>query len=89
MLWLWSTFTVMLVIAEVVWRPPGARPRDSADQPNPDEHDRDPVCGMDLDVENAIASCKYEGRMYAFCSPKCRRAFEKDPVRYAKGRVRS
>jgi YHS domain-containing protein len=40
---------------------------------------KDPICGMDVkDGPNAI-KYDYKGKTYYFCSPGCRRAFEKDP----------
>lgn len=44
--------------------------------------ERDPVCGVDVDPSNATGSSKYEGTTYYFCSPGCRRQFNKDPKRY-------
>lgn len=42
----------------------------------------DPVCGMRIDPENAIASEEYEGQTFYFCSAGCNAAFHKDPRRY-------
>lgn len=42
----------------------------------------DPVCGMWIDPENAIASEEYEGQTFYFCSAGCNAAFHKDPRRY-------
>jgi uncharacterized protein len=44
---------------------------------------RDPVCGMSIDPATAKEHIEYKGATYNFCSPGCRSAFEKDPVRYA------
>lgn len=45
---------------------------------------KDPVCGMMvLEGPNALTS-EYKGEKYYFCSPGCRRAFEKDPEKYLK-----
>ena len=43
---------------------------------------KDPVCGMDVTPENAAGKFEYQGTTYYFCSPGCRRSFEKDPERY-------
>lgn len=43
----------------------------------------DPVCNMDVDPETAKWSSEYEGDTYYFCSPGCKRAFDKDPEEYA------
>ncbi len=39
----------------------------------------DPVCGMTVDEKTAPASAVYNGTMYYFCAPGCKRTFEKDP----------
>jgi len=43
----------------------------------------DPVCGMTIDSQQAGATAEYQGQTYYFCSPACKKAFEKDPARYA------
>jgi YHS domain-containing protein len=42
----------------------------------------DPVCGMEVDSEKTPYKSIYKGKIYYFCSPHCRRAFEKDPGHY-------
>ena len=42
----------------------------------------DPVCGMDVSIENAGFSVCYQGTSYYFCAEACRRAFEKNPKKY-------
>ena len=42
----------------------------------------DPVCRMDLDDRNAVASSDYQGKVYWFCAHTCKEAFEEDPERY-------
>ncbi|MCS7128846.1 MAG: YHS domain-containing protein [Sulfolobales archaeon] len=44
----------------------------------------DPVCGMQVDTVKAIYKTLYKGRVYYFCSRRCKNAFEKDPERYIK-----
>lgn len=46
---------------------------------------RDPVCGMSVSPESAAATTTFEGRTYYFCCDGCRKAFEKDPERFADG----
>lgn len=46
---------------------------------------KDPVCGMEVNPKGAKFSYYYKGRMYFFCSPSCKAAFEKDPEKYLKG----
>jgi YHS domain-containing protein len=43
---------------------------------------KDPVCGMDVGKEKAVATTTYKGKTYYFCTEACKRAFEKDPEKY-------
>ncbi len=43
---------------------------------------RDPVCGMDVDPATAAVKSEYKGQTYYFCSPGCKRDFDKDPEKY-------
>ncbi|HEX5039631.1 MAG TPA: adenylate/guanylate cyclase domain-containing protein [Candidatus Limnocylindria bacterium] len=40
----------------------------------------DPVCGMRIDPDDAVATVEHEGQRYWFCSEACRDAFAADPV---------
>lgn len=42
----------------------------------------DPVCGMTVDEQSAIASTVYAGKRYFFCSTHCQHAFEASPAKY-------
>ena len=42
----------------------------------------DPVCGMDVTPETAAGKSEYKGQTYYFCSPGCKRSFDKDPEKY-------
>lgn len=44
----------------------------------------DPVCGMEVDPATAKYKMLYKGKVYYFCSPMCKDAFEKDPEHYLK-----
>lgn len=46
---------------------------------------RDPVCGMMVDENTAPAKTEYKGKVYYFCAPGCKAAFEKDPEKYLQG----
>jgi YHS domain-containing protein len=46
------------------------------------EPDIDPVCGMQVNEENAAAMSEYLGRKYFFCSEDCQRKFEQRPEDY-------
>lgn len=43
---------------------------------------RDPVCGMDVDPNVAAGKSEYKGQTYYFCSPGCKRSFDRDPEKY-------
>lgn len=43
---------------------------------------KDPVCGMDVDERQAVATSDYNGRTYYFCAPGCKRSFDKEPRKY-------
>ena len=43
---------------------------------------KDPVCGMEIEVQHAAGKTEYQGKTYYFCSPGCKAAFEKDPQKY-------
>jgi Cu+-exporting ATPase len=42
----------------------------------------DPVCGMDIDPATAAGTSEYQGQTYYFCSPGCKKSFDKDPEQY-------
>lgn len=44
---------------------------------------KDPVCGMNVDENNAKAQTEFNGKTYSFCSDECRKQFEKSPEQYA------
>lgn len=44
---------------------------------------KDPVCGMDVDPKTAAGHSDYEGKTYYFCSQGCKKAFDKEPQKYA------
>ena len=44
---------------------------------------KDPVCGMDIDPNNATATEEYQGKTYHFCSDACHDKFKAEPEKYA------
>ena len=44
---------------------------------------KDPVCGMDVDPKQAAGKSEYQGQTYYFCSIGCKKAFDKEPAKYA------
>jgi Cu+-exporting ATPase len=45
---------------------------------------KDPVCGMEVEDQQAAASMNYQGQTYYFCCQGCQGQFEKDPEAYLK-----
>ncbi len=43
---------------------------------------KDPVCGMDVDEKKSQHKSEYKGKTYYFCSPACKKDFEKAPETY-------
>ena len=43
----------------------------------------DPICKMDVDPTTAKWKSTYNGKEYYFCAPGCKKAFEKNPAKYA------
>jgi serine/threonine protein kinase len=50
---------------------------------------RDPVCGMNVDPQDAAGTSQHQGRTYYFCSDGCKKNFEQNPRQYAKGQGQS
>lgn len=46
------------------------------------EFAKDLVCGMQVRISDAPASCEYSGKMYYFCMPGCKDAFLASPDKY-------
>ncbi len=44
---------------------------------------KDPVCGMEINPEQAAGTSEYQGQTYYFCSPGCKRTFDENPQQYA------
>ncbi len=47
---------------------------------------KDPVCGMDVDIDKAAATSTYQGQTYYFCAPGCKKAFDQDPAKFVTGK---
>lgn len=43
----------------------------------------DPVCGMDVAEDEAVANEVVDGTIYHFCSTGCHERFRRDPKRFA------
>lgn len=44
---------------------------------------KDPICGMTVDEKKASATSQHQGKTFYFCSPGCKRTFDKNPAQYA------
>lgn len=44
----------------------------------------DPVCGVEIDAEKAVAVLEFDGQLQHFCSLECRRLFEAHPDHYVR-----
>ena len=42
----------------------------------------DPVCGMNVDPQNAAGESEYQGQTFYFCCKDCKRMFDEDPTNY-------
>ena len=46
----------------------------------------DPVCGMEVEPENAAGAWEHRGQTYLFCSRDCLDRFRADPERFLSAR---
>jgi YHS domain-containing protein len=44
--------------------------------------EKDPVCGMQVNPNQAAAQRSHQGKTYYFCSPGCATKFDREPRRY-------
>jgi Cu+-exporting ATPase len=51
-------------------------------EPLPSTEVVDPVCGMTIAPEDAVAHADYNGRTYYFCAESCLEQFQQDPQRF-------
>jgi YHS domain-containing protein len=47
----------------------------------------DPVCGMQVDDQNATQKSQFQGANYTFCSAECKRKFDQQPEQYTEMRA--
>jgi YHS domain-containing protein len=47
---------------------------------------QDPVCGMDVQTEQAAGQSEYKGQTFYFCCPVCKEKFDQEPQRFADSR---
>lgn len=51
--------------------------------------ERDPVCGMQVDRNNAAAKMEYQGKTHYFCSEDCHQKFMQNPQQYVQQQSRA
>ena len=62
-----------------------ARERPSTDKGDAMAMVTDPVCGMQIESDDAAGTTEYKGKTYYFCSQSCFDAFKADPASYVAG----
>ncbi len=45
---------------------------------------KDPVCGMDVEPDEAAGQSDFQGNTYYFCSIECKRKFDQNPQAFVK-----
>jgi Cu+-exporting ATPase len=48
----------------------------------------DPVCGMQVNQQNAAGRSAHQGKTFYFCSADCKKQFDQDPEPYVHWEVR-
>ncbi|MGH7556642.1 MAG: YHS domain-containing protein [Gemmatimonadota bacterium] len=43
---------------------------------------KDPICGMEIEEEDAVAISEHEEETYYFCSMDCKEEFDQNPADY-------
>ena len=51
--------------------------------------EKDPVCGMMVDPKTRLVNRSIMGKTYYFCSPGCKKDFDKEPEKYVKAGMQS
>lgn len=47
---------------------------------------QDPVCGMKIEVDEAAGKSEYNGKVYYFCAPGCKKLFDANPEKYVRNK---
>ena len=73
------------ILAEIIQTRKTATPatRPAAVLPAPAKQERDPICGMTVDVASARHKSEFRGDTYYFCCAGCKQTFDKQPDKYA------
>ena len=43
---------------------------------------KDPICGMQVEKAEAVATSEYQGKTYYFCAEGCKKKFDQSPEAY-------
>jgi xanthine dehydrogenase accessory factor len=75
----------LAILSEIVTLTPQTLPADeiAGAPPPPRQGAVDPVCGMDVDIDEDAPKREYGGVAYSFCCEGCARKFAAEPQRYA------
>jgi P-type Cu+ transporter len=87
MLNFWIVVVAAIAIVVAYWLRPGSAARTRRGPFKSDARERDPVCGMDVDVAHAGGHHEHGGRVYWFCSTACKDKFDAHPDEYLKDRT--
>ncbi len=87
MMWLWIAIVVAIAVVAGYWLSSGSAARARRGPFKSDATERDPVCGMDVDVAHAAARHEHGGQIFWFCSLACKEKFDANPDQYATSRA--
>ena len=45
---------------------------------------KDPVCGMNVEPDDAAGQSEFQGKTYYFCCNECKTEFDQNPQKFAK-----
>ena len=80
----WIVLFAAAVVVVFYWLSPGSAMRLRRGPFAQRPRERDPVCGMIVEVSRAPARALYGGRYYWFCSTGCKEKFDAHPDEYVK-----
>ena len=47
----------------------------------------DPICKMQVDENTAKYKSEFNGKIYFFCAPGCKKTFDENPEKYAESDI--
>jgi YHS domain-containing protein len=84
MVWFWVVIIAAVGVVVAYWLSPASAVRLRRGPFKSGATERDPVCGMDVDVSHASGHREQGGRVYWFCSTACTNKFDANPDYYSK-----